>query len=100
MDPVADIARALLAVVFTVAAVAKLLDLPSSRRMMAAFGLPPTPAARAGTALPFAELGTAVLLVIEPTARIGGILALALLVLFIAGISVNLAKGNKPDCNC
>jgi thiol-disulfide isomerase/thioredoxin len=100
MDTVADLARALLAVVFTVAAVAKLNDLPSARRTMAAFGVPPELSHSAGTALPFAELATAVALVIEPSARWGGIAALALLLLFIAGISNSLAQGRTPDCNC
>jgi thiol-disulfide isomerase/thioredoxin len=100
MDTVADLARALLAVVFTVAAVAKLLDLPSSRLTMAAFGVPPSLAGKAGNALPFAELATAVLLIIEPTAQVGGVAALVLLIAFIAGISYSLAQGRTPDCNC
>jgi thiol-disulfide isomerase/thioredoxin len=100
MDTFADVARALLTVVFTVAAVAKLLDLPRSRRTMAAFGVKPRWAGPAGTALPFAELTTAVLLVLEPTAQLGAILALALLIVFMAGVSNALAKGRTPDCNC
>jgi thiol-disulfide isomerase/thioredoxin/uncharacterized membrane protein YphA (DoxX/SURF4 family) len=100
MDTVADLARALLAVVFTVAAVAKLLDLPASTRTMVGFGVPPRFSRIAGTGLPFAELATAVALVIEPSARWGGIAALALLLVFIAGISNSLAHGSTPDCNC
>ena len=100
MDTLSDVARAILAVVFAVAAVAKLLDLPTSRRTMAAFGVPPRFARRAGTALPFAELATTVLLVIDATAQIGGIAALVLLVAFIAGISASLSRGETPNCNC
>jgi thiol-disulfide isomerase/thioredoxin len=100
MDTVADLARALLAVVFTVAAVAKLLDLPASTRTMVGFGVPPRYSRTAGTGLPFAELATAVALVVEPSARWGGIAALALLLVFIAGISNSLAHGATPDCNC
>jgi thiol-disulfide isomerase/thioredoxin/uncharacterized membrane protein YphA (DoxX/SURF4 family) len=100
MDTVSDLARAILAVVFTVAAVAKLLDLPTSRRTMAAFGVPGRLAYRAGTALPFAELATAVLLVIDATARAGGIAALVLLLAFIGGISASLSRGETPNCNC
>src|SRR4051795_10969648 len=100
MDTLADVARALLAVVFTVAAVAKLLDLPRSRRTMVAFGVKPAWATPAGTALPFAELATAILLVFEPTAQVGAVLALALLLVFIGGGSNALSKGRTPDCNC
>jgi thiol-disulfide isomerase/thioredoxin/uncharacterized membrane protein YphA (DoxX/SURF4 family) len=100
MDTLSDVARAILAVVFAVAAVAKLLDLPTSRRTMAAFGVPPRLARRAGTALPFAELATVVLLAIDATARIGGIAALVLLLAFIGGISASLSRGETPNCNC
>jgi thiol-disulfide isomerase/thioredoxin/uncharacterized membrane protein YphA (DoxX/SURF4 family) len=100
MDIVADLARALLAVVFTVAAVAKLLDLPASTRTMVGFGVPPRFSRIVGTGLPFAELATAVALVVEPAARWGGVAALALLLVFIAGISNSLARGATPDCNC
>jgi thiol-disulfide isomerase/thioredoxin len=100
MDTVADLARALLAVVFTVAAVAKLLDLPASIRTMAGFGVPPRFAGITGKGLPIAELATAIALVIEPWAQWGGVAALALLTLFIAGISNSLAQGRTPDCNC
>jgi methylamine dehydrogenase accessory protein MauD len=100
MDTVADLARALLAVVFTVAAVAKLTDLPASTRTMVGFGVPPQFSRIAGTGLPFAELATAVALVIEPAARWGGVAAAVLLLVFIAGIANSLSKGRTPDCNC
>jgi methylamine dehydrogenase accessory protein MauD len=100
MDAVADVARAVLAVVFVVAAVAKLLDLVGTRRTMAAFGASPRLAATAGTLLPFAELAVAVALVLRPSARWGGVAALVLLLLFIVGISNSLARGRRPDCNC
>jgi methylamine dehydrogenase accessory protein MauD len=100
MDLVADLARAVLAVVFTVAAVAKLLDLSGSIRTMLEFGVPPRLAAIAGRGLPIAELGTAILLVINDTAWLGGIAALVLLLAFIAGIANSLSHGLTPDCNC
>src|ERR671933_3073293 len=34
------------------------------------------------------------------TAWWGAIGALALLLLFVAGIGINLARGHKPDCHC
>jgi len=100
MEIVADIARVSLAGVFTVAGVGKLLDLPGSRRTMAAFGLPPKLAARAGTVLPFVELAVAAALILEPTARWGGVAALGLLLVFVGGITNSLARGRTPDCNC
>lgn len=100
MHTVADIARAILAVTFTVAGVAKLLDLRTARQTMAAFGLPPRAARRFGTLLPFAELLTALALVITPSGRWGGVAALVLLLIFNAGIINSLAKGETPDCNC
>jgi peroxiredoxin len=99
MDTVADLARAFLAVIFTVAAVAKLLDLSASIRTMAGFGVPARYAG-IGKALPFAELATALALVFEPTARWGAIAALVLLLIFIAGIANSLSHGRTPDCNC
>jgi uncharacterized membrane protein YphA (DoxX/SURF4 family)/thiol-disulfide isomerase/thioredoxin len=100
MDLIADIARAVLAVVFTVAAVGKLLDVSASTRTMMDFGVPARYANLAARALPIAELTTAVLLVLEPTAWLGGIAALLLLLVFIAGISNSLSHGRTPDCNC
>jgi peroxiredoxin/uncharacterized membrane protein YphA (DoxX/SURF4 family) len=100
MDTVADVARAFLAVVFTVAAVAKLLDLPGTVRTMLGFGVPARYAGTAAKGLPVAELATALLLVFEPTARWGGIAALLLLLVFIAGIANSLRHGRTPDCNC
>jgi thiol-disulfide isomerase/thioredoxin/uncharacterized membrane protein YphA (DoxX/SURF4 family) len=97
---VADLARAALAVVFAVSGVAKLLDLRTARQTMAAFGLPPLAARSFGTLLPFAELATAVALVITPSGRWGGLAALGLLLVFGAGIVNSLARGRKPDCNC
>ena len=68
--------------------------------MMAAFGVPSRFASKLGTALPFLEIATAVALVVRPTARWGGVAALALLLVFIAGIANSLARGRTPSCNC
>jgi uncharacterized membrane protein YphA (DoxX/SURF4 family)/thiol-disulfide isomerase/thioredoxin len=100
MDIVADLIRLFLAIVFTVAATAKLQDLPGSTRTMVEFGVPFRWARVAGTGLPIAELATAAALVIEPSARWGGIAAILLMLVFIAGISNSLAHGRTPDCNC
>jgi thiol-disulfide isomerase/thioredoxin/uncharacterized membrane protein YphA (DoxX/SURF4 family) len=100
MDSFAIAAELLLAAVFAVAGVAKLLDLQGSQKAVAEFGLPEAAAPAIGFLLPVAELVTAVLLVLHPTATVGAALALALLVAFMAGISNAMVRGRAPDCNC
>jgi thiol-disulfide isomerase/thioredoxin/uncharacterized membrane protein YphA (DoxX/SURF4 family) len=100
MDTALLIARLLLALVFTLAGVAKLSDLKGSRQAITDFGVPSSLATPLGILLPLAELAVAATLIPAATAWWGAIGALALLVLFGAGISINLARGRKPDCHC
>lgn len=100
MDSFAVGAELLLAAVFAVAGVAKLLDLRGSQTAVAEFGVPQVLAPLLGFLLPIAELVAAVLLVLRPTSRIGAAIALALLLAFIAGISNAMFRGKAPDCNC
>ncbi len=93
-------ARLVLAAVFVVAGLAKLADLPGSRQAMRDFGVPQPLAGLFGSLLPIAELATAVLLIPLATAWYGGLAALALLLLFIVGISLTMARGQAPDCHC
>jgi thiol-disulfide isomerase/thioredoxin len=93
-------ARVLLAGVFAVAGVGKLLDLPGSRRALADFGLRESFAPVAGSLLPCVELAIAVALVLRPSAVWSAVAALLLLVAFIAGIARALARGEQPDCHC
>jgi uncharacterized membrane protein YphA (DoxX/SURF4 family)/thiol-disulfide isomerase/thioredoxin len=92
--------RCLLAVVFIVAAIGKLLDLEGSRRALREFGVPARPARLGGVALPIAELGVATLLLLRPTARFGAVGALLLLTLFVAGVARAMSRGETPDCHC
>ena len=94
------IARLLLAAVFLVAGLAKLADLAGSRQALHDFGMPPFLANTGGVLLPLAELAVAVALVPAASAWWGAVGALALLLLFVAGISYNLARGRTPDCHC
>jgi peroxiredoxin len=94
------VARLVLALVFAVAGLTKLVDRNGTARAMREFGLPRPLAAPAGVLLPLAELAVAVALLLARAAWLGAIGALALLLLFIAGIAVNLARGRKPDCHC
>ncbi|HEY8745519.1 MAG TPA: MauE/DoxX family redox-associated membrane protein [Chloroflexota bacterium] len=93
-------ARLLLAAVFAVAGIAKLLDRSGSRQAMRDFGVPERLTAPAGLLLPLGELAVAVLLVPARTAWVAAVAALALLALFIGGIGLTLARGRRPDCHC
>jgi thiol-disulfide isomerase/thioredoxin len=100
MDAALFIARLVLAAVFTLAAVAKFSDLQGSRQAIIDFGVPPAIAAPLGLLLPLAELTVAATLLAASTAWWGALGALALLSVFVVGISYNLARGRKPECHC
>jgi thiol-disulfide isomerase/thioredoxin len=64
------------------------------------FGLRGRLADAAGVLLPLAELATATALVLRPSAQWGGLAALVLLLVFMAGIGNALRLGVAPDCHC
>jgi len=94
------LARVLLAAVFLVAGLSKLADPKGSRHALIDFGVPARLATPGGLLLPLAELAVAVALLPLASAWWGAVGALALLLLFIAGIAFNLARGRRPDCHC
>lgn len=94
------IARLALAVVFLVAAFAKLVDRAGTRQAVGDFGVPRRLARPIASALPFVEIAVAVALVPPAAARWGAVSAIALLGLFVVAIVVNLARGRRPDCRC
>lgn len=100
MTEAVGVARLVLAAVFAVAGWTKLSDPDATREAVRAFGVPRALARPAAVVLPVAELATAVLLVFRGSAVMGAIAAAVLLGLFIIGISVNMARGNRVDCNC
>jgi thiol-disulfide isomerase/thioredoxin/uncharacterized membrane protein YphA (DoxX/SURF4 family) len=100
MDAALLIARLVLAVVFILAGVGKLSDLKGSRKAITEFGLPAVLASPLALLLPLAELGVGAALIAASSAWWGALAALGLLVLFVVGISINLARGRKPDCHC
>jgi uncharacterized membrane protein YphA (DoxX/SURF4 family)/peroxiredoxin len=100
MDTILVTAQLVLAAVFATAGIAKLLDLPGSRKAVAEFGVPAGIANPIGTALPIAEIATAAALLFNPSARWGALAALALLLTFVAGIANAMRRGKAPDCNC
>src|SRR5215208_605593 len=87
-------------VIFAVAGVAKLADREGSRQAIVDFGVPSALAAPLGLLLPLAELAVGATLLPASTAWWGALGALALLSVFVVGISINLARGRKPDCHC
>src|SRR5919109_1921050 len=94
------VSRVVLALVFGVAGLAKLADRDGTRAALADFGVPTKLAPSLGIVLPLAELVVAGTLLPTATARWGALGALALLLLFVAVIGLNLAKGRRPDCHC
>jgi methylamine dehydrogenase accessory protein MauD len=94
------VARLLLAGVFLVAGLGKLADRAGSRQAIVDFGVPARLSAPLSILLPLAELAVAAALIPTTTAWWSAVGALALLLLFVAGIAVNLARGSKPNCHC
>jgi uncharacterized membrane protein YphA (DoxX/SURF4 family)/peroxiredoxin len=92
--------RLLLACVFLVAGVAKLADLPGSRRAVVGFGVPERLAGVVGVGLPVCELLVGAALIVGAAARFGALGALLLLLAFLAAISVALGRGTEADCHC
>jgi peroxiredoxin len=83
-----------------VAGLTKLVDLTGSQRALRDFGVPIRLAAPLGLLLPLAELAVAIALLPSAWAWWGAVGALALLLVFVVGISYNLARGRTPDCHC
>lgn len=99
MDRLVLVARAALALVFAVAAVAKLRGLAEFREAARAFGVPARLVGAISVAIPVIEGGIAVALT-SGLAWPGAIAAAGLLALFTAGIAVNLIRGRTPACRC
>src|SRR4051812_2529982 len=100
MDGVLVIARLVLASVFVVAGAAKFMDPAGTRRALAGFGIPDRFTGSLAFALPIVEVVIAAALLPVASARLAGMAALALLLVFLAAIVGNLAQGRKPDCRC
>ena len=100
MDAALLIARLVLGALFSLAGVAKLSDLKGSRKAIIDFGLPAVLASPLAVLLPLAELGVGAALIPASSAWWGALGALGLLLLFLVGISINLARGRKPECHC
>ncbi len=94
-------ARLILAVVFSVAGLAKLADRVSARRAVIGMGIPARLAAVVAVLLPVAELALAGALVSGATTRWAAGAAVVLLGAFSGLIARNLARdGEQEDCGC
>jgi thiol-disulfide isomerase/thioredoxin/uncharacterized membrane protein YphA (DoxX/SURF4 family) len=100
MGIIALIVRLLIAGVFFVAGIAKLSDLQRTRKGVRDFGLPNWSVNPLAVCLPVVELMVVTLLIPSSAVLWGGLGALGLLLIFIVGISINLALGRSPECNC
>ena len=93
-------ARLLLAVVFLIAGLTKLVDRSGSRKALRDFGVPEVLVMPMGIVLPIAEMALSIALVPRTWVWWAALGALVVLLFFIAGISYNLAQGRRPDCHC
>ncbi len=100
MDAVLLSIRCLLAAVFLVAAVGKLLDLTGSRRALEGFGVPTAAVPIGGVALPLVELAVGIALLVRPTARWGALCALLMMLAFAGAVDRAMSRGEAPDCHC
>lgn len=100
MDVVAFAGRAVLVLVFGVAAVGKVIDRQAARRALSDFRVPQRLVLPVSWLLPAAETAVAVTLLLQPLARAAAVGAAVLLVLFMSGIASAMLRGEAPDCNC
>ena len=100
MDFILLVNRLLLAAVFLTSGLAKFADRDGSRQAMLDFGLPNLIAVPFSIILPIAEIILAISLLFVGSTWWGAVGATGLLLLFIVGIAINLARGRTPDCHC
>jgi peroxiredoxin len=93
-------ARWLLAAVFGVAGLAKLSDQTGARRNLSDFGVPIRLVRLLAVCLPLLELAVALALITAATTRWAALAALVMVLLFIGAISLNMARGRRPECRC
>jgi thiol-disulfide isomerase/thioredoxin/uncharacterized membrane protein YphA (DoxX/SURF4 family) len=100
METIWLLARLILAGVFALAGIGKMLDIPGSIKAVQGFGIPQRLSRPIGIALPIIELAIALLLLPVSTALVGAIGGALLLVAFLGGMINSLRKGEAPDCHC
>jgi hypothetical protein len=93
-------ARLLLAAVFLVAGVAKLVDRAGTMSALEGFGVPTRVAVVGARVLPVVEWLIAGALLVRTTSWWGAAASLALFTVFAAAIGRVMARGEAPDCHC
>ncbi|HEX2707627.1 MAG TPA: MauE/DoxX family redox-associated membrane protein, partial [Solirubrobacterales bacterium] len=94
------VARIVLAAVFAVAGVGKLVRGSGTEATMAEFGVSDGLRRPLALALPLAELAIAVALLPAATAPWAGVAAVLVLIAFTTAVARVLARGEEVDCNC
>lgn len=91
-----------IALLFAVAGIHKLRDLPRFTEALAAYRvLPDALARRLAWLIPCLELALTLGLLWEPSRRMAAISAIAVLIAYASGLAVNLARGRRElDCGC
>lgn len=103
IDPVLlRTSQAAAGIVFGLAALAKLIDMPRFTQALASYGLLPGPLVPPlAWVLALAELTVAIALPVDALRQFAALGGLALLALFFGAIAVSLARGNRDiDCGC
>ncbi len=100
MDALAYAARAVIAVVFLVAAIGKFAAPATVAVQLEAFGIPRRVSPFASWALPIAEVSVAAMLLVAYDEQWPSWIALGVLAVFTAAIIANLARGNTSPCAC
>lgn len=100
MDAVALVSKLVLALVFVVAAVAKLAQPTSFRRTLPLYGVPGRLAGVVAIAVPVAELAVAFALVSAELTRWGAIAAVVLLAVFTGATALARVRGVQAECEC
>ncbi|MGQ0619591.1 MAG: MauE/DoxX family redox-associated membrane protein [Panacagrimonas sp.] len=103
MDPLFILAGAtVLAVLLASAGLHKLQDLAHFREVSRRYRLVPAVLIPAfALFIPLAEIAASLLLLVDATRLVGGILAVALLSLYAVAIGINLIRGRRDlDCGC
>ena len=89
-----------LSLIFSIAGTTKFLDQQGTRDAVKNFGAPVALTPALSLLLPLAELAIAAGLLFDQTVGASAVAALVVLGLFVAAISVSLARGRTHDCHC
>jgi peroxiredoxin len=100
VDAIWLLARGALAMAFTVAAAAKVVDRAGTRRAAGELGVPGSLVPAVAVLLPVVEVAIVLGLLAGPTAVVAAWATVALLAAFSVVVARTLAQGKRPDCGC